>query len=186
MNSFFKKVFKSYKLKKVMFTSHWQADPDSIGSCVGMMVLLNSIFPETECSLIFDEMDDPVKKIMKKYDIKHETTGNFEDFDAYFLLDVNNAVLLGKNIKILEYNKPLFIIDHHVVDPNHVCVSLVMDSESFHELDARTNLSNRQGPIDAAEIAGGFPMLISRNGFDRDITFDRFASIGQRFFGCIG
>ena len=93
-----------------MITSHHQADADSISSGIGMKFLLKSLFPNVHSTLVFTSINEVAKKMIDFYKIKYNSPEDLNNYDAFFLLDVNNISLLEENISIFETNKPAAFI----------------------------------------------------------------------------
>ena len=75
---------------------------------------------------------------------------------------------------------------HHVVNPDHICITFVVHAELLEELNTWSDLLDAQFTIDPTEVTGQCPSLALGQGFHFYVTVNFGAGCRERGFGGVG
>lgn len=105
-------LLKGQLFRKIMITTHKNADPDGLCSGYALMDAISSLF-SIKSSLVFDNTNNISKQILSYFNISYQQDLNFEP-DLIIILDANNLMQLGTVAEKININNTKFIIiDHH-------------------------------------------------------------------------
>ncbi len=117
MRHTFEEFFDSKEIKRVLITSHGNADPDALCSAVAVKSLINILYPDVECGISFDGINNVSKKILQHWDLSNLIPPNYTA-DAIIIVDTNSVEQLGAVKDQINWDNPVLVIDHHVDHPN--------------------------------------------------------------------
>ncbi|MBR5969457.1 MAG: bifunctional oligoribonuclease/PAP phosphatase NrnA [Lachnospiraceae bacterium] len=103
-------------IKTVGISGHILPDGDCIGSCMGLYLYLKKNYPSLRVDVFFEE-EPPELKIIKDIDVvRHDFKTDVEQYDLFFLLDVEKGRTGGAE-PLFDNAKCKINIDHHVSNP---------------------------------------------------------------------
>ncbi len=116
MTNPFVEFFQSITGKNILITSHENADPDALCSAFAIEHLIHILYPDIKTIIWFDELNTAAEKILEKLNLELPLPPDFT-CDGIILVDTNSADQLGELKSQINWEKPVLIIDHHILHP---------------------------------------------------------------------
>ncbi|MFX1298688.1 MAG: bifunctional oligoribonuclease/PAP phosphatase NrnA [Promethearchaeota archaeon] len=113
----FLEFFQLFTPQKILITSHENADPDALCSAFALESLIQTLYPGIKTMISFDGINMACQNIVKKLNLQIKSSDELTS-DAIILVDTNSTNQLGILKDQINWEKPVLIIDHHVLHSN--------------------------------------------------------------------
>lgn len=108
----FKEFFQSTTPKRILITTHENADPDALCSAFTLRNLIELLYPETKIVIYFDGLSLVAQQIAEKFQLDTSLPADIA-CDGIIIVDANNPEQLGELKTRISLELPKLIIDHH-------------------------------------------------------------------------
>ena len=108
----FKEFFQIIAPKRILITTHENADPDALCSAFALRNLIELLYPETQIALYFEGLSLVAQQIVEKFNLDVSLPVDIS-CDGIIIVDANNPEQLGELKTRINLDLPKLIVDHH-------------------------------------------------------------------------
>jgi phosphoesterase RecJ-like protein len=108
----FKEFFQKVAPKRILITTHENADPDALSSAFALRNLIVLLYPEIKVILYFNGLSLVTQQITEKFQLDTRVPDDIA-CDGIIIVDANNPEQLGELKTRINIELPKLIIDHH-------------------------------------------------------------------------
>lgn len=137
----FKDFFQTIAPKRIIITTHENADPDALCSAFALRNLIELLSPETKIALYFDGLSLVAQQIVEKFNLDIRLPVDIS-CDGIILVDANNPEQLGELKTRINLKLPKLIVDHHSPPSNleQITKFTVIDEDSIAACEVVFNI----------------------------------------------